>query len=186
VANSQYALFLNEGGYSRQELWSEEGWQWLQSEGIKAPGYWRNPEFNAPNQPVVAVSWWEAEAFCQWAGVRLPRADEAEAAARGPQGFQYPWGNEWEARICNTWEARVGGASAVGIFPRDRSPFGLMDMAGNVWEWCADGDASGRSLRGGGWGLDAGRCRSTFRGCYWPGHRSHDRGFRVATVLPGE
>ncbi len=132
MTNSQYALFVDDDGYSRQEFWSEEGWQWVQSEGIKAPTYWRNPEFNAPNQPVVGVSWWEAEAFCKWAGVRLPTEQQWEAAARGPDGLEYPWGNDWEDGICNSDEAGLGGTSAVGIFPRDASPFGVMDMAGNV------------------------------------------------------
>ena len=182
VTNSQYALFVDAGGYSRQEFWSDEGWQWIESEGIKAPGDWRNPEFNAPNQPVVRVSWWEAEAFCKWAGVRLPRADEAEAAARGPKGFEYPWGKDWEDGICNSTEAGLGGTSAVGIFPRDRSPFGVMDMAGNVWEWCADAAAAFRVVRGGSWSSVARDCRAAFRFAGGPQYRINNLGFRVAAV----
>ena len=135
VTNSQFALFM-ENGYTQHEFWSDDGWQWVEGNRIRRPEYWHNPDFNAPNQPVVGVSWWEAEAFCKWAGGRLPGADEAEAAARGPNGFAYPWGNDWAGGICNSWEAGLRVTSAVGIFPRDCSPFGLMDMAGNVWEWC--------------------------------------------------
>jgi formylglycine-generating enzyme required for sulfatase activity len=96
------------------------------------PVFWRNADFNAPNQPVVGVSWWEAEAFCRWAGVVLPTEQQWEAAARGPAGLVYPWGDDWDSGICNS-ENKLGRTSAVGIFPRDKSPFGLYDMAGNVW-----------------------------------------------------
>ncbi|MBC8871589.1 MAG: SUMF1/EgtB/PvdO family nonheme iron enzyme [Planctomycetes bacterium] len=167
VTNSQYTLFVNDGGYSRRQFWSDEGWQWIQGEGIEAPDYWHNPRFNAPNQPVVGVSWWEAEAFCKWASVRLPKADEAEAAARGPDGLEYPWGNDWEDGICNSDAAGLGSTSAVGIFPRDHSPFGVMDMAGNVWEWCSElwaSDDSLRVFRGGCWSDQAVGCRSAVRG----------------------
>jgi len=185
VTNSQYTLFVDDGGYSRREFWSDEGWQWLQSEVIKAPMFWRDPRYNTPNQPVVGVSWWEAEAFGKWAGGRLPSADEAEAAARGPEGFEYPWGDDWEDSICNSREARLGGTSVVGLFPRDSSPFVVMDMSGNVWEWCADDKASYRVIRGGGWWYAARDCRAANRSRDVPLYRWDDLGFRVVAVPPG-
>ncbi len=77
-------------------LHSVEGREWVRSHKIEMPEYCLNAALNAPNQPVVGVTWWEAAAFCRWAGGRLPREVEWEAAARGPEGFEYPWGDTWE------------------------------------------------------------------------------------------
>jgi formylglycine-generating enzyme required for sulfatase activity len=180
VTNSQYALFVQDDGYARQDLWSDEGWRWLKKEHVLAPALWRNPDFNGPNQPVVGVSWWEAQAFCTWAGGSLPTEQQWEAAARGPEGLVYPWGDAWERGICNS-EMVIGGTSAVGIFARDKSPFGVFDMAGNVWEWCADPlGAMPRVFRGGSWDLVARVCRSAFRSGGEPAFRRDYLGFRVA------
>ena len=70
-------------------------WAWLQSEGVTEPALWRDRRWNSPNQPVVGVSFWEAEACSKWAGGRLPREEEWEAAPRGSGGSVYPWGNDW-------------------------------------------------------------------------------------------
>ena len=102
VTNSQYQAFIDDGGYSERKWWSDAGWTWLQKEGVTEPAFWRDRRWNGPNQPVVGVSFWEAEACCAWAGGRLPREQEWEAAARGPEGCEYPWGDDWEDGICNT------------------------------------------------------------------------------------
>ncbi len=139
VTNSQYLVFVEEDGYENEAWWSEEGWRWRQEDHVTEPRFWRDARWSEPNQPVVGISWWEAEAFANWAGGRLPTEQEWEAAARGPDGDAYPWGDDWEDGICNSEEAGLEGTSAVGIFPRSRStPYGLDDMAGNVWEWCQD------------------------------------------------
>lgn len=188
VTNSQYARFMEAGGYTRREFWSDEGWKWRDAEGITSPEEWRTAAFNAPNQPVVGVSWWEADAFCRWAGGFLPTEKQWESAARGPEGFEYPWGDTWEDGICNSEESGLGSTSAVGIFPRDKSPFGLQDMAGSL-EWCADwweGQATFRGIRGGSRIFDAGYHRSANRLGHVPRHRNVDLGFRVAAVPPGK
>jgi len=105
VTHAQFALFMEDGGYREWRWWSEAGWSWREEEGVTEPADWRDSRFNAPNQPVVGVSWWEAEAFCRWAGVRLPTEREWEATARGPEGYQYPWGGPWVDGICNTHAA---------------------------------------------------------------------------------
>jgi formylglycine-generating enzyme required for sulfatase activity len=106
---------------------------------VTEPWLFHEHRVDAPNQPVVGVSWYEAEAFCRWAGGRLPTEREWEAAARGTKAREYPWDGSWEDGICNTREAGLGATSPVGLFPRSRqADFGLDDLAGNVWEWCSD------------------------------------------------
>jgi hypothetical protein len=145
VTNSQFALFMEDGGYRDRPWWSDEGWQWLEEKQVTEPRYWRDSHFNAPNQPVVGVCYWEAEAFCRGAGGRLPTVREWEAAARGRQGHAYPWGGPWADGICNTSEASLGRTSPVGLFPRARQrELGIEDLAGNVWEWC-DNDPRGQA-----------------------------------------
>jgi hypothetical protein len=141
-------------------------------------------------EQVVGVSYWEAEAFAKWIGGRLPTAHEWEAAARGPNGSAYPWGDDWEDGICNSAETKLGQTSPVGIFPRSRTPTGLEDMAGNVWEWCADAgttpwEAGGRVVRSGCWGNDSRSCRSAYRNALVPSYRLEYLGFRVAAVPLG-
>ena len=137
VTNRQFQDFLEEKGYEKQQWWSDAGWAWLQSEGVTEPALWRDRRWNSPNQPVVGVSFWEAEACSKWAGGRLPREEEWEAAPRGSGGSVYPWGNDWVDGICNTLEAGLGVTSPVGLFPGSRqAECGIEDLAGNVWEWC--------------------------------------------------
>ena len=190
VTNSQYTLFMKEDGYKNLELWSQEGREWLDSAGVGQPKYWRHLDFSGPNQPIVGVSYWEAEAFAQWAGGRLPTERQWEAAARGREGFVYPWGNDREDGICNSSVVGLGCSSAVGIFPRSRSrEFALHDMAGNVWEWCADlydKRAASQVFRGGSWDDASRGCRSSIRFGGHPSNRIGFLGFRVALVLPGK
>ena len=103
---------------------------------------WRHPEgpatsiFGRENHPVVQVSYRDAQAFAAWAGKRLPSEEEWEAAARGQGNRRFPWGNEWRADAANTMAAGLGAACAVDQFgERGKSPLGIMDMIGNVYEW---------------------------------------------------
>ncbi|MCG8348299.1 MAG: SUMF1/EgtB/PvdO family nonheme iron enzyme [Chloroflexales bacterium] len=107
------------------------------------PESWDDPNWNGDNQPVTGISLYEAEAYCRWLSettghhFRLPSEAEWEKAARGPDGRIWPWGNTWEDGRCNSEEAGLGRPSPVGSFPGGAGPYGTLDMAGNVWEWCA-------------------------------------------------
>ena len=108
------------------------------------------------DHPIVNVSWNDAQAFCRWSGLALPTEEQWEKAARGTDGREYPWGNVWDPRrcACSVSPARATSTASVGSLPSGASPYGCLDMAGNVWEWCADWyDASRtrRVLRGGAW-----------------------------------
>ncbi len=170
VTNRQYAVFL-------------------EKTGAREPDYWRDKRFSVPEQPVVGVSWDDAQDFCAWLSkasgrrVLLPSEAQWEFAARGTDGREYPWGKEPpdETRACFNLGGQEGQPAPVGSFPAGRGPFGTLDQAGNVWEWCRDAwdenayakpehadeaidpvldskDAERRVLRGGGWILPASSC----------------------------
>jgi formylglycine-generating enzyme required for sulfatase activity len=154
---------------------------------------------NGPNQPVVGVSFFEAEACCAWAGGRLPQEQEWEAAARGSHGCEYPWCGKWKDGICNTWEAGLGVTSPVGLFPRSRqTQLGIEDLAGNVWEWCATvyddpddaaparGSTRPRVVRGGSWRFSRDLARCADRGWFNPVSRYDYVGFRVVCSSPSK
>lgn len=147
VTNAMFALFLQESGNQ-----SEGGALWLtendpDSRLSQADGQWQ-VEGGFENHPVVEVTWYGASAYCQWAGRELPTEAQWEKAARGTTGFLYPWGNLFGADLANadnTGDTCTDGAcdsftgtAPVGSFPNGASPFGALDMAGNVWELTAD------------------------------------------------
>jgi len=138
VTYTQFRQFIEDGGYSRREYWTDEGWAWKEGEGRTQPGFWDAPEFNKPDHPVGGVAWHEAAAYARWAGARLPTEAEWEKAARGTDGRRLPWGNERDPSRANTRESGLGGAAPVGSFPEGASPYGALDIVGNVWEWVAD------------------------------------------------
>lgn len=147
--------------------------------------------------PVGRVDWSMAKTFCAWNGARLPSEAEWEKAARGTDQRTYPWGEKISCEQANILGCG-SGPNAVGSHPQGASPFGLEDMAGNVWEWVADfyadtyyvnsparnpaGSQVGtlRVIRGGGWGYDASYARTTLRYGYDPATLQNDLGFRCA------
>lgn len=122
VTKAQYARFIRATGY-------------------RAPRYWKDSEYPEGEEgfPVTYVSWYDAKAYADWVGKRLPTEAEWEKAARGVDGRRYPWGDQFETDHCNWFESSSGGRlTPVGSFPLGISPFGAHDMVGNVWEWVED------------------------------------------------
>jgi formylglycine-generating enzyme required for sulfatase activity len=159
--------------------------------GHRAPSYWKGlvPPDRLRDHPVVYVSWHDAVAYAQWAGVRLLTEQEWEKAARGIDGRLYPWGDEFDLARCNTRESGIGTTTPVGRYsPDGDSPCRCADMAGNVWGWTASEwkpGSSNRVLRGGAF-LDLRRyVRCAYRDRYDPYARWNYGGFRVVLVAPG-
>ena len=186
VTNAQFARFIDAGGYNDQSLWGNDGWSWRQKGKIDTPRLWHESKWNGSTQPVVGVSWYEADAFCRWADCRLPTEQEWEAAARGPTGTEYPWGDEWKEGMCNSSEADIDVTTPVGSFPSSVATCGAHDMAGNVWEWCAswwdEKKKESRVVRGGSWDYYSRVARSAFRLWYSPDFRYFNIGFRVVSL----
>ncbi|MCP5107346.1 MAG: SUMF1/EgtB/PvdO family nonheme iron enzyme, partial [bacterium] len=207
VTNQEFKDFIVDKGYETEAFWTPEGWEWRKKRNILEPDYWHDRKWTGSNYPVVWVSWYEAAAYAKWLSQKkkenyaLPTEAQWEKAARGTDGLIYPWGNDFDKNLCNSNEGRLGRTSPVGIFPGGESPYGCVDMAGNVWEWCTDWNGetyyekspaknpqgpaggSGRVIRGGGWGNDALNCRAAFRDWLHPGYRWRDYGFRLMRFL---
>ncbi|HZT33077.1 MAG TPA: SUMF1/EgtB/PvdO family nonheme iron enzyme, partial [Bryobacteraceae bacterium] len=183
VTVEEYRRFVEDEGYQNQQFWKEGGY------GERTqPDEWEEQLLH-PNRPVVNVNWYEAAAYCAWAGGRLPTEAEWERAARGTEGRRYPWGPEPpDASRANYDETKVGTASPVGLFPRGATPApeGICDLAGNVWEWVADWYEEGkyRSVRGGSWLFHSGDLRASYRYRLGPEIRVDYIGFRCAREIP--
>jgi formylglycine-generating enzyme required for sulfatase activity/predicted phosphodiesterase len=162
--------------------------------GIKPPEYWSNSQFNDPQQPVVGVSWEDAQVFCRWAGCRLPTEAQWEYACRAGNPGAYCFGDAEAELEHYAWYSKNSGGKTQPVGQKKPNQWGLYDMHGNVWEWCqewlggyykkpvtdptAPEMGQSRVLRGGSWLSDPGRLRSAARLSNAPGHRSHSVGFR--------
>ena len=203
VTCGQYQTFMTSGGYQNPNWWSADGWKWLQGEAVDRPLYWsENPAFN--NHPVCGVSWYEAEAYCNFSDKRLPSEAEWEKAASWDTTNQtyriYPWGDSPpNGSLCNH-SNNIANTSPVDSFPKGASAIGCCDMLGNVWEWTASTfdaypgfesypyrgysevyfDGEHRVLKGGSWATFPQALRSSFRNWYYPGVRQIIAGFRCA------
>lgn len=186
VTNAQYAEFV-------------------EAMNQKPPGHWQGGQYPAEREhhPVINVSWHDAKAYCDWLTtrlseegrlrdgevIRLPTELEWEKAARGTDGREYPWGNEFDPKKANTGESGIGSTTPVGQFREGVSPYGCYDMAGNVWEWCESwyGEDPGnppkkgryKSLRGGFWYATAGYARCASRDLGTPETPTTASGFGV-------
>ena len=146
VTVSEYARFIDSGGYKKDRFWTAGGYG-----QFSEPENWQR-QLRYQNRPVVNVSWYEAAAYCKWAGGRLPTEAEWEYAARaGRDGVRYPWGSEEpnEYRANFGYDQGPKQLTPVGMYPEGATPTGLLDMAGNVLEWVEDSWENGKVLREG-------------------------------------
>ncbi len=223
VTQAEFAAFVDDGGYRRRALWDAQGWEWRETAEAEHPVYWRRNtgtwlrrDFNEwnplePNRPVLHVNWYEAEAYCRWAGRRLPSEAEWEVAASagpGPSGRsvpdgkrRFPWGESAPTpdRANLDWAAM--GCVDVGAYPDGDSAFGCRQMIGNVWEWTSttflpypgfEADpyeeysqpwfGTRRVLRGGCWVTRSRLIRNTWRNFYTPDRRDVWAGFRTCRI----
>ena len=171
VTNAQYAVFVGEPPHRPPHVWDGD-----------------TPPPERLNHPVTEVSWYDAQAYCEWLSgksgrsFRLPTEEEWEKAAAGEEGREYPWEGGWDPSRCNHWEAGIKGTSPVGIFAAGESPCRCRDMAGNVWEWTVTEveKGGGRVLRGGSFIGDRDLVGCGARDRYDPDYRLNYIGFRVA------
>jgi iron(II)-dependent oxidoreductase len=218
VTAGEYAKFVDDGGYARRALWSDAGWAWREKTGADHPLHWRRADggwerrdYDAwvplePHHPVLHVGWFEAEAWCAWAGRRLPTEAEWEMAAStapGPRGLaegrrRFPWGDAPPSASRANLDGAAGGCLDVAALPEGDSAWGCRQMIGNVWEWTASDfhpypgfvrDAyaeysepwfgTHKVLRGGCWVTRARLLRNTWRNFYTPDRRDVWAGFRT-------
>jgi len=223
VTQAELARFVDDHGYDRPELWSAAGWSWRAAAAAEHPLYWRRSphgwerrDFDRwlalePHRPALHVNWYEAEAFCHWAGRRLPSEAEWEAAAAGEpaagaRGLSshkraFPWGDEAPTARHANLDGRGMGCADVAAFAAGDSAFGCRQMVGNVWEWTSGAFepypgftpdmyrdysqpwfGTHKVLRGGCWVTRGRLLRNTWRNFYTPDRRDVWAGFRTCAL----
>ncbi|MCI0708568.1 MAG: SUMF1/EgtB/PvdO family nonheme iron enzyme [Chloroflexi bacterium] len=214
VTVAQYEVFMNDGGYSADRWWTKSGWRWLQEQGYTTPRYWNDIEWQSlwkPDHPVVGISWFEAYAFTQWLSdktgenIFLPTEQQWQRSAQGDDGRVFPWRNNWDSSRCNNdidgqdWQIRRDQGNTTSPVTRfehkGNSPFEVVDMVGNVWEWTHSAFKTAQLVdiedtniqqvvRGGSWSdYNVGVFRVALRNFRFPNVRYYYLGFRLACSI---
>ena len=165
VTNAMYEKCVNSGNCTAPR----------RSKSATRDSYYGNSDFDG--FPVVYIDWYEAQAYCQWAGGRLPTEAEWEKAARGTEAYTYPWGNSAPNDLLANYRSDPGDTVAVDSYPAGASPYGALDLSGNVWEWVL---TDPEYLRGGSWNDSEWNARCADRGWDDPDNRLNYLGFRVS------
>jgi len=202
VTVSQYSVFIESGAWTDRQWWSVSGWDWVNAttdgwgrENRREPDGW-GIQKTCTYRPVVGICVYEAEAYCAWLStqkgktLRLPTEAEWEYAARGDDGRPFPWGEAFEAGLANTAEKQIQTTIDAGSLPGDSSPFGVLDMCGNVQQWTASSygrlndepfpPGELRVARGGSFFDTVFGSRTSYRHIYPEGYFYPFLGFRLA------
>ena len=224
VTYGEFAAFVEDGGYTRSSVWSEEGWRWRLNAGAEHPAYWQRQSngrwlrrdfdewVNLQDRvAMINVNWYEADAYCRWAGRRLPTEAEWEMAAScepsvdgrsiSDRKRKYPWGDERPTADRANLDWRAMGCIEVDALPEGDSALGCRQMIGNTWEWTTTsfgpypGFVAGpykeysqpwfgdhKVLRGGCWATRSSLIRNAYRNFYTPDRRDVWAGFRTCAV----
>lgn len=197
VTNAAFQAFVDAGGYTTPELWSEDGLKWLNRQRVQfLPA--RCEANDGENYPRACITWYEAEAYATWRGGSLPTEAQWEYAARGPESFIFPWGDEWDALRANV--SNSTDTEEVGSYPDGVSWVGAHDMAGNLMEWVSDWIRTGyeaesvtdptgpetgtrKAEKGGWWGSNPIVARSAYQHFEdAPTYKDHHIGVRIVTA----
>jgi gamma-glutamyl hercynylcysteine S-oxide synthase len=215
VSNRYFIKFIEAGGYDEPSWWSAKGWQHRIDAELSAPLFWRKDTDGWKvrrfgtwlpvnlDEPVQHVCWYEADAYARWAGKRLPTEAEWEKAAGWDPVAQrqrrFPWGDTYDPDFANLGQQHLG-PSGIGAYPQSVSPAGVIQMIGDVWEWCSSDflpypgfdafpypeyssihfGSDYKVLRGGSWATHPSACRNSFRNWDYPIRRQIFAGFRCA------
>jgi iron(II)-dependent oxidoreductase len=217
VSNGAYARFIEDGGYDEPRWWAPDGWAYIRENALTAPLFWHRDSAGPwlrrrfgvtepvpAQEPVLHISWYEADAYARWAGRRLPTEAEWEKAARHDpatgRSRRYPWGDTDPSPDHANLGQRHLRPAPVGSYPQGASPLGVRQLIGDVWEWTASDfmpypgfiafpyrgyshvffGSDYKVLRGGSFAVDPGACRGTFRNWDFPIRRQIFSGFRTA------